>query len=600
LFADQQLPAVLLIWVACWLVLGIFLHRFTLPLPWADEWELSPVVAGREPFNWHWLWKPANEHRAPLTRLEVLVLGRLARWDMRPAHYVNLGLLALGSLVLMLAARAVRGRADLADTLLCLLVLSPWQFETVLQYVYSYAMALALMCLAVSAVMTGWPSRSLGRLGLYFVLLLAITLSGGPPGNLWALGLGGAVVARGWLDRKPGRWKCGALVGLAVVGAVSGVMLVSIPHYAIYDHLRGGSVPAVARAMIKLSVSWVGTPLRYLGYWALLPLGISGLYILGHILADLRRSWRARSFAGANLGAWLDLAIVHVTTVAVAAMIGYGRGSCGPIWLISHYSTLMIPFLAVTYLLLVRLRAPGVIPGTLALWMAVCVGWNWPDVMDLVNQWHAPVKVMWRWLHKGDEPLMAVAERSCCELHLWDPNRQRELLVYLLMLRDARLSVFRGDHQRLPVPGMGHPLLWEAQSGSYTAGLKLVLDDRATQGVALAAGDSGTATYNIEVPADGIYQLYCRVFVPDHQHFLTVAVDKEPAQNRSLPKRPEFYTYCGEPILLNLSAGRHLVSIHLGHAGTKLDLLELIPRSLPAQEARGPEPFPGEGLETSN
>jgi hypothetical protein len=550
-FADPQLPAVLLVWAACWLAFGVFMYHYLVPLPWADEWELSPVAAGKEPLSLQWLLKPANEHRAPLTRLEVLVLGRLAGWDMRPAHYVNLGLLALGSLALILAAQAVRGRTILADSLLCLLVLSPWQFETVLQYVYAYSMALALMCLALSALMTGWPLRSVGRLGLYFVLLLGITLSGGPPGNVWALGLCGAVIVRGWLDRKAAGWKAVAFAGSAVVGGVSAAMLIFIPRYAIYDQLRGESVLAIAKAMVKLSVSWAGTPLQYIGPWALVPVGMAGLYIIGRVVADLRRVGRRRSLVAANLGAWIDLAVVLAAALGVGVMIGYGRGKYGPIWLVPHYSTVMIPVLVVTYFLLVRLRAPAVLPGILAIWMAVCVGWNWPETIGLVRHWHHPVKVLWKWLHKGEEPLMGVAERTCCDLHLWDANRRRDFLVYLLMLRDAHLSVFH-DGQRVPVQGMGHPQLWTANSGTYTTGLQPVLDNRATWGVALMSAPSGTATYHVQVPVDGVYQLYCRVFVPENEHFLTVKVDQGLAQKRLLPQWPEYYTYCHEPILLDL------------------------------------------------
>jgi len=66
----------------CWLSFGVFLKKFSTPLPWRDEWELIPVATGTEPLTLQWFFQPANEHRVPLTRVEVLVLGRLFDWDL--------------------------------------------------------------------------------------------------------------------------------------------------------------------------------------------------------------------------------------------------------------------------------------------------------------------------------------------------------------------------------------------------------------------------------------------------------------------------------------------------------------------------------------
>src|SRR5262249_358846 len=155
-------------------------------------------------------------------------------WDLRLARYVHLAMLALGSLALLLAARAVRGRSALSDTFLPLLVLTPWQYDTVLHFVYAYAMALTLMCLAVSAVLTGWALRSPGRSWLYLGPGLAIPFAGGPVGNLGAVGLCG-VVLRGWLEGRPRVWKVNGLGGAALVAAASGTMLWLTPRYAAFE-----------------------------------------------------------------------------------------------------------------------------------------------------------------------------------------------------------------------------------------------------------------------------------------------------------------------------------------------------------------------------
>src|SRR5437773_467497 len=57
--------------------------------------------------------------------------------------------------MLVLAARVVRGRSSMADACLPLLVLTPLQYETLLLYTSAYGMALAVLCLALSAARDG-------------------------------------------------------------------------------------------------------------------------------------------------------------------------------------------------------------------------------------------------------------------------------------------------------------------------------------------------------------------------------------------------------------------------------------------------------------
>jgi hypothetical protein len=94
-----------------------------------------------------------------------------------------------------------------------------------------------------------------------------------------------------------------------------------------------------------------------------------------------------------------------------------------------------------------------------------------------------------------------------------------------------------------------------------------------------SANDEGAqATYDVAVPGAGTYELCLRIFVPGPAYYLTVAVDQAAPVKRFLPQWPTYYTYNHEPILLDLSAGKHQLTFTFGGAGTKLDLLELIPR----------------------
>jgi hypothetical protein len=558
--ADRVLPVVLLVWALCWLAYAAYLYRYSTPLPFCDEWHLAPLAAGKVPLTFSWLWQPENEHRAPLTRLEVVLLGRLASWDLRLVHLVNLALLALGSLALVLAARAVRGRSALSDVFLCLLVLTPCQYQTLLQYAYAYAMALACLCLAAAAVMTGWPLRSRVRLWLYVALALAVTLAGGPAGNLWAIGLCGLFV-RGWREGQPAGWKWHALGGSVVLIAVSVTLLLWAPNVPRHAVLRSDSLLTTLQAVGKLAVCWMGDAALKVFYpWAWLALLIPGGYLLGRVMRCARQP-----------AAWVDLAIVLLAAWGVAGLIGYGRGHYANLW-DSRYATLLLPIGVLTYLLLVRLQAPPVLTAGLGLWMAVCVGFAWPDAVRVARAWRDPMAAMAQTLRRGEEPLSSVALRFAPALYCAD--NPAELLDGLVLFREQGLSVFHHNHLAVP----GRPLVWEAKSGQLAGALCVVTDKLASKRTAVRASEPGTATYDIEVPAAGLYLLCCRLWPPAPGPALRVCVDGGPPVEQSLPPTTGYWPVTVDP-LLKLNAGKHRLLVSLPQAGTKLDVLELVPQA---------------------
>jgi hypothetical protein len=529
-----------------------------------------------------WLWEPANEHRAPLTRLEVLLLGWLDGWDLRLARHINLGLLALGSLTLILAVRSVRGRSALSDVFLSLLVLTPCQYQTVLLYAYAYAMALACFCLALSAVMTGWPVRSTWHLFWYLVLLLAVTLAGGPAGNIWAVGLCGAFL-RGWLERKPRSWRWSALAGTVVVLAASLWMLLSIPDVPGHALFRSDSWRATWWATGKVSLGWLGGPFLLVVYpWVWLVLIIPACYLLGRILMDLGKLARTALPGRTAVARWLDLALILAAALAVTVMIGHGRARYPDLW-DSRYATLVLPIGIVTYLLLVRLQAPLILPVGMTFVMTLSVGWNWPEALTMGQKRHDNTAKMAGALKWGTTPLSVLAQQDAWEVGFeCDPDK---LLNALVSLREADLSVFRKDRLREPVPGMGKSRVWEAESGTLNGAVRLVTDRRATKGQAVEAtatpAEPGIATYEFEVPATGSYQVCLRLWTPALGHVLGLRVDDVPARSISLPHEGRYYPYC---IDLDLSAGKHRLTVTLFQDGTRLDLVELVPLAKEVQE----------------
>jgi hypothetical protein len=154
------------------------------------------------------------------------------------------------------------------------------------------------------------------------------------------------------------------------------------------------------------------------------------------------------------------------------------------------------------------------------------------------------------------------------------------LVDALVVLREANLSVFRKDRFREPVPGMGQSRVWEAECGTLNETVRLVGDYRATKGQALEAAGTpaapATVTYDVEVAANGSYLLCFRLWTPAADHVLGVRMDEGPARSISLPTAPGYYPYCVD---LDMSAGKHRLTVTLFQPGTRLDLLELIPQA---------------------
>lgn len=594
LVADAQLRFVLAAWGFCTLTLGLAVHAYGVSLPHCDDFAMTPVAVGKVPLSWAWLWESEGEHRQPLLRWAVVALGRMASWDWQVLHYANLAALSAGALALLWAAREVRGHSAPSDVFLCLLVLSPWHYETVINYGYANALPGGMMCLAVGLAAARWPQRSVPRLALFLLLVLGIIGAGGPAGTLWAMGLGGVVVL-GLFGATSRPWKLVAIPGAAIVAAAAGGMLMSIPHIPQHAAYRSDSAATALAIGGQVAVGWMGgSPLLVIWPWALIALVAPGLVLLGHALRDASRLWRGDGRGAAESRPWLDLTLVLLASLAVAAAIGFGRGRSGGQWS-PRYAVLTQPIGILLYLLMVRLRAPlAMIPQALALGMALCVGWCWPVVLGGADARHSRLAGLEEELRRGAEPLSALTVRYAPALNLIPEIHSRMLLESLVQLRGANLSVFK-DRRLLYRPRtLGRPQSWEAEAGSLGGGLRRVDDEYATEGHAVEvappippAPDGGwadveptaAASYRIDVPVGGYYSLCCRLLAPEEGPPLTVRIDGGPALEIA-PTPGSEYRPCSVDLPEKLGRGAHTVALGV-RPGVRLDLLELTPRRPP-------------------
>jgi hypothetical protein len=582
-FADRTFCGVLLIWAFCCWTLSLCVAKFGPSLPWSDEWELTPIVTGEKSFSWSWLWEANNEHRQPLLRLGLFIIGRLSHWNWQAMHYVTLALLGLGALALLCAARSIRGRSTLSDAFLCLVVLSPGQWEITWRYGYSFGVAGGLTCIALSLAAARWPQQSPKHLMAYLLLVLAITFTGGPPGNLMALGLAGALVPC-FRETTSRAWKISAGVGSILTLAVSGLLLALIPAAPDHPRFLSNSLSTIVKANLEASMCWLGLPVLSVFWpWASLIVLLPGLWVVGWIVRDLLR---LRQGTPARMRAWIDLLPVWLAAFLVAASIAYGRAHLHMLWSY-RYIVLTMPIGLVLYLLLVRIQAPSAIARTLAVAMVIFGGWNWLFLLPHELEFRGRMTEMVQTLDRGDVPLSEVCKKYCAEVGLPSDLGYAALLTnWMMELRRNDQSIFRAINRRKRHAGAALPQAWVADRGKLGQGWVCRPEASGTQGqvlcVSATSEKAASAIYHIQVTVGGAYQLYCRMRAPTRQ-ILTVTVDGRQPQQQTFPVAADFRS-CMLADPLEMEPGPHDLTLTLSPQGAELDLLELVP--LPPFTAR--------------
>ncbi len=572
--ADRTFHGVLVVWALCSAALLLSVAKFGGSLPWADEWGLTPIASGQQTLSWSWLWVPNNEHRQPLLRLGLYVLGQLSHWDWQAMHYVTLSLMSLGALALLFAARSIRGHSTLSDTFLCLVVLSPGQYETTWAYAYSFGAPGALICIALSLAAVRWPQRSQMHLLFYLLTVLVVTLTGGPPGNLMALGFV-AALAPYFRETTSRAWRVSAGVGGGLVLAVTGLLLILTPPPHNTNYVSNSLATTIV-ASLKESVCWLGPPvLQALWPWAFLILLLPSLWVVGRMVRDLLR-WRRGNQTIAR--EWMDLVWLWLPAFLVAASIAYGRARLD-LWP-SRYMVLTMPIGIVLYLFLVRMQAPLAIPQTLAVVLAIFCGWTWPYTLFHEKAHRVRMTELVQTLAQGNLPVSEVCKRHCADVGLPPELFYGRITAWMLGLRQSDQSIFHRINRRRRRAGAPLPQAWEADSGKLGEGWVSWPDLNATQGQTLRVRQAGkqpaVAVYHFQVAIGGVYQLCCRMRGPN-EHTLTVQVDGSQPQRQSFPATDEFQP-CALTAPLKLEAGQHDLTLSLSPDCSDLDLIELVPQ----------------------
>jgi hypothetical protein len=435
---DTARWVVLAVWALCSLATFWFISEYSSDVPWGDEYDLVPIVTGKQGLSWHWLWSPHNEHRIPLPRLVRYVVLMLTGVDFQVAPYVFGALLSgLGLGTAALVAR-LRGRFAYTDTFFPLLWLHWGQVENLL---WGFQLQLLFSALLATVILAGIV---VGRRGLTVKLALLVGLGllllplCGTNGMLTALPLAGWL---GYYAIAPGasQGRAGAATAIALAAA-GGVFLIAFPYFT---GLSTGNPPATVTILdqAKVAVAFLGMAFgpAFGAYWWLAG-GLVLLLLIGAAVAAARAVGAPTN----GLPRALGLAAFLSTFLVMAAAVGHGRAANGIEGGIqSRYTTLLVPALcAVYYACELYLPAgPGRVIRFGLLAAAAIVQFNADFGLRYAEQFRARRTAFCKDLDAGVPSFLLAEEYHRHPFGLFSPD-PRPLDQWLMMLRNARIGRF--------------------------------------------------------------------------------------------------------------------------------------------------------------
>lgn len=354
------------IWAALTGTISALIITLGTSVPVLDDWHfispdvvrlgLPPTDAGQgrslAPFLDHktplvpWLWKQADDHRFPLTKLAMWTLWRLRPCDLRPAMLSGFLGLAAGVLAVVVLVRRLRGYTEYADAFFPVLLLN---FGHAGVFLWWTTMAVpwstALISILGISLIGGKPAQGGGNLVLFGLGVLLLPLLG-------SLGVACALPFVGALFLFAGYFTLQRRLGSAIAAAVFAVGTVML----IAAYFWGFEKAGVQSPYVSV-LAWMKTTLQFLTmgfgpmvkrFWpvsgvAFLAVGGAATVLL------LYRVFRSR--AERRLAAGLAL-LALASPLAGAAAVGLGRQLQGG--LLERYSLYAAPMVCILYVVLVR------------------------------------------------------------------------------------------------------------------------------------------------------------------------------------------------------------------------------------------------------
>jgi len=429
----------LFVW-AVWLGLSFLLWRFALDysvnIPFLDDWEMVPVLAGEQPVTLKWLWSQHNEHRIFIPRLIYIAILKLSGGDFRAGVVFNVLTLSATAAALVLAARAIRGRTSYADAFFPLVLLHWGQAENLVSgftmpLVLSSVVAACLLCVLMRPGPLGFRPALILALGT-----LALPLTSGS-GLAFVPALAACTVLAGWdlHTSQPGSGR--AWIAIVTAGVLGFVLcaLYFVGYQRPPAHPPSPGLGATLQGTLQFLSLGFGTGTTrswyasaYLTALLILATMLVLLWSLLYLPEERRRAVRALLFLG-GMG-------------CLAGGVAWSRIALSPGGIFSsRYATLAAPLLCCIYFAWEAVGSPRIarlVQMALFFFAAVFLLRNHDDGLLLANTVRESRRAVIADVESG-MPLPEVASRHCGAIYICGTD---VLLQRMQMLRDKGVGRF--------------------------------------------------------------------------------------------------------------------------------------------------------------
>lgn len=443
------------VWVAWALLLLldlVFVGKYASKLPYRDDWDLVPVLTGAVPMSARYLWDQANEHRAPLSKLVLVILGKLSACDFRMGMFCNVLLLGGLTGAMIMAAKRIRGWTSYADAFFPLLILSLGQWECFLiEFALNLVASTVLAGIFLLAIVLG-RRTSMSRYSLTAaVCLLLLPLCGAngvalvPALALW---LGYAALCR--RDGERTSLERNRIVILVLV--IVAVLLVGL--YFLGWRKIGHPAPsllAAATTCLQFMTVGFGPPCQQ--FWPF-SVGVVLCLLLGTCLL-LIVVWRRQPHDRTRSA---GLLLFLAACVCLGLAVGWGRTGHGTdVGFTARYTTLALPLLCCIYFIWGLYGGPRFGPmAQMCLFSLACalfltnvqLGISWGrERRELMQAFEQDLRARM--------PIALLAERYADGIY---PPSKAILEDRLRLLRNAGQGLFRFlPDERIPQSERGQP-----------------------------------------------------------------------------------------------------------------------------------------------
>ena len=317
-----------LAWAFCFAAALAYVAHYGVNFPTWDEYSYVPYLTGARPVTLGWLWSPHMGHRTFLPRLVYIGIIRAAGGDFRAGMYLNAALLGAAALVLVVAARRIRGWTAYTDAIFPLALLHFGHASCLMWSVtVGRVLSTTLLCVLLSLIAGIRGEVSWRRAAAIFVTLLLLAFSGAvgvvvtPAPAAWLV-----IVGIGCLRREGERRRgIGMLLMGVCVFAVIGVYAAGLTGHA-------GDGGAGLRETLLGAGEFFGSTLGAVAMLSSIPAALATVGLMLVAVIVLASAWIVRREERAAIG---GLLMFLAGLVLMGAAVGWGRAGLGSGYIIA-------------------------------------------------------------------------------------------------------------------------------------------------------------------------------------------------------------------------------------------------------------------------